>query len=53
MNWNFNRLRFLFALHTAMASLIVYGPFAIILHQPKMIPWLASMFFMLGWMIGV
>jgi hypothetical protein len=52
MNWDFNHLRFYMALNVSMASLLVYGPFAIITHQPKMIPWLASMFFMLGWLIA-
>ncbi len=50
MNWNFNRLRLLMALHFAVGATAVYGPLAVITHTPTMIPWVASLWFMIGWM---
>lgn len=52
MNWNYNHLRLLYALNFAVGGIAVYGPIAIVMGSPVGIPWIASLFFMIGWLIA-
>ena len=52
MNWNFDRLRLLYALNFALGMTAIYGPLAVAVGRPGAIPWLASMGFMIGWLMG-
>ena len=52
MNWNFDHLRLLCALNLAVGAVAVYGPLAVVGGHPHMLPWIASLFFMIGWLIG-